>query len=59
MWPVHEKNIKKKKNIISKIALKRMGTPDDIASAVKFLIQEGQYITGQNINIDGGRKLNM
>ena len=59
LWPVHEKNIKKKKNIISKIALKRMGTPDDIASAVKFLIQEGQYITGQNINIDGGRKLNM
>lgn len=59
LWPSFDKNLKKKKDILSKIALRRMGTPEDIAEAVKFLIQDGQYITGQNINIDGGRKLNM
>ena len=31
----------------------------DIAKAVKFLIADAEYITGQNINVDGGRKLNM
>ena len=59
LWPTFEKNLKRKKDIISKIPLKRTGKPEDIAKAVKFLIEDGQYITGQNINIDGGRKLNM
>ncbi|MAM71604.1 MAG: pteridine reductase [Gammaproteobacteria bacterium] len=30
---------------------------EDIAHAVYFLIDEATYITGQSINIDGGRKL--
>ena len=59
LWPTFEKSLKRKKDIISKIPLKRTGKPEDIAKAVKFLIEDGQYITGQNINIDGGRKLNM
>ena len=59
LWPTTEKSSKRKKEIISKVALKRPGKPEDIANAVKFLIQDGNYITGQNINIDGGRKLNM
>ena len=56
---IKQKSLKRKKDIISKIPLKRTGKPEDIAKAVKFLIEDGQYITGQNINIDGGRKLNM
>ncbi len=60
MWPESDENkVKKKKDILSRIALRRVGDPKDIARAVLFLIKDGNYITGQNINVDGGRKLNM
>ena len=39
----------------SKIPLKRLGTPDDIASAVCFLASdEAAYITGQVLAVNGG-----
>lgn len=34
--------------------LQRLGTPDDVAAAVVFLI-EADYITGEVIRVDGGR----
>tara|TARA_B100001059_G_C17787895_1_gene558286 strand:- start:215 stop:952 length:738 start_codon:yes stop_codon:yes gene_type:complete len=43
------------KNYSKKVPLKRMGTPNDIAPTVSFLLSEkANYITGQNIVIDGG-----
>jgi len=43
------------KNYNAKVPLKRMGTPQDIAPTVSFLLSEkAKYITGQNIAIDGG-----
>lgn len=36
------------------IPLKRMGTPEDIAVAVKFLAEDATYITGQVLEVDGG-----
>ena len=60
MWPKQDlSNTKKQKEILSRIPLKRAGFPIDIAKAVCFLIEHSDYITGQNINVDGGRKLNM
>ncbi len=60
MWPESDMgNQKKKKEILSRIALEKIGKPEDIAKAVLFLIKDADYITGQNINVDGGRKLNM
>jgi len=60
MWPETDMgNSSKKKEILSRIALRRTGEPDDIAKAILFLIQSANYVTGQNIDIDGGRKLNM
>lgn len=39
----------------SKVPMKRMGKPEDIAPAVAFLLSdESEYLTGQNIIIDGG-----
>lgn len=44
--------------VISKIPMKRMGKPEDIADLVMFLISEkSKYITGEIITIDGGRSL--
>ena len=50
-WTEEEKN-----NILSAVPLKKLGTEIDIAKAVIFLA-ESQYITGQTLNIDGGKSL--
>ncbi len=41
--------------IIEHTLLKRVGAPGDIARTVKFLILDAPYVTGQVINVDGGR----
>lgn len=44
-----------KNSIKTNIALKKLGTPSDIAKLVAFLASDNSnYITGQVINIDGG-----
>jgi 3-oxoacyl-[acyl-carrier protein] reductase len=46
---------KVRENLASKILLKRLGRPEDVANLVAFLVSdEGNYITGQTINVDGG-----
>ncbi len=44
-----------RQRIISHTLLKREGTPDDIAKAVHFLLADATYVTGETINVDGGR----
>jgi pteridine reductase len=41
--------------IIEHSLLKRLGSPSDIARTVRFLVLDAPYITGQVINVDGGR----
>jgi pteridine reductase len=38
-------------------ALRRQGRPEDIAEAVRWLILDAPYVTGQILRIDGGRSL--
>lgn len=41
--------------LLGQIALRRLGTPDDVAGVVRFLAgPAGAYITGQVIVVDGG-----
>jgi NAD(P)-dependent dehydrogenase (short-subunit alcohol dehydrogenase family) len=40
--------------IKDRIPLKRLGTPEEIAAAAAFLIEDGSYITGTTINVNGG-----
>jgi acetoacetyl-CoA reductase len=40
--------------IVAKVPQKRLGKPEEIARGVVFLCQDGDYITGQQLNINGG-----
>jgi pteridine reductase len=41
--------------IVEHTLLKRVGAPADIARTVRFLVFDAPYVTGQVINVDGGR----
>lgn len=45
--PVREK-------IIARIPMQRFGQPEEVARVVVFIAAEGDYITGQQINVNGG-----
>jgi len=45
---------KAKEAILKRIPLGRTGTPQEIARSVRYLIIDGDYITGQTLNINGG-----
>jgi 3-oxoacyl-[acyl-carrier protein] reductase len=48
-------NDKQKEAIVSMIPLKRIGTPEDVAKVVSFLVSpDADYLTGQVISVDGG-----
>ena len=58
LWPDDESfDELSRQRIISHTPLKREGTPDDIARAVQFLLADANYITGETINVDGGRNM--
>ena len=48
-----------RQRIISHTPLRREGTPDDVAKAVQYLIADSAYVTGETINVDGGRHVAM
>jgi pteridine reductase len=41
--------------IIARTALKRAGSPDDVARAAIFFATNAPYVTGEVLAIDGGR----
>ena len=43
--------------LISKIPARRMGSTRDVIQTLMFLLQDGDFITGETILIDGGRHL--
>lgn len=59
IWPegtnVH--NAAQKQAKLQQIPLRRLGEPLDIAKAVWYLINDGDYITGQVIKVDGGKSI--
>jgi len=47
----------KQNKMLSEVPLRRMGNEKDIVSTVDFLVTKNKYMTGRNINVDGGKSL--
>jgi acetoacetyl-CoA reductase len=43
-----------KEAILKRIPLGRVGKPEEVARCVRYLVEDGDYITGQSISINGG-----
>ncbi|MEO8136777.1 MAG: pteridine reductase [Betaproteobacteria bacterium] len=48
-----------RQRIISHTPLKRVGSPEDIAGAVNYLLTDAPYVTGHTLNVDGGRRISI
>jgi len=57
LWPEQGLDAATKKSILEATALKRKGSPEDIAGAVLYLVRDAEYVTGQIIAVDGGRSI--
>jgi len=55
IWPESGDSEENQNEIIRRTPLGRLGEPQDIAGTVMFLLRDAPFITGQIINVDGGR----
>ena len=60
LWPEDGQfEAKERAEIVAHSLLGRVGTPSDIAGAVRFLLLEAPYVTGQVLAVDGGRSAHL
>lgn len=60
-WPENNPQFDEvyRQRVINQTLLKKIGNPQDIAKAVKFLVADAPFITGHVLAVDGGRSLNL
>ena len=59
LWPESGNGYTDQNDLVARTPLKRMGSPQDIAAAVLFLLRDARFTTGQILKVDGGRALSM
>ncbi len=57
LWPETAMDEALKAEIVAKTALKRRGSPEDIARTALFFAKDAPYVTGQILAVDGGRSI--
>ena len=57
LWPESGKAYTDQQELIARTPLQRAGTPQDVATAVLFLVRDAKFTTGQILRVDGGRAL--
>jgi len=55
MWPENGVDDDLRARIVARTALKRSGSPDDVARAAIFFATGAPFVTGQVLAVDGGR----
>jgi pteridine reductase len=57
LWPDSGKDYDDRVAMLARTPLNRAGAPEDVASAVLWLLRDAPFVTGQIIRVDGGRTL--
>jgi pteridine reductase len=55
LWPENGVDEDLRRRIIARTALKRAGTPADVAKAALFFVCDAPFVTGEVLAVDGGR----
>jgi pteridine reductase len=61
LWPDGDEHFapSERSRILEQTPLKRIGSPEDVAGAVKYLLFDAPFVTGQIIAVDGGRGIHI
>jgi pteridine reductase len=59
MWPSDGKPYDDQQAMLARTPMQRAGTPEDVASAVLWLLRDAPFVTGQVLRVDGGRTLSV
>ncbi|HEX3061252.1 MAG TPA: pteridine reductase, partial [Usitatibacter sp.] len=61
LWPEGGKHFDpvEKQRIEGQTPLARIGSPEDVAGAVKYLLFDAPFVTGQVLAVDGGRGIHL
>jgi pteridine reductase len=57
LWPEQGKSETDKAEMLRATPLGRAGTAEEIAEAVRWLLQDASYVTGQVLRVDGGHSV--
>ena len=57
LWPSDGKPYAEQETMLARTPLQRSGAPEDVASAVLWLLRDAPFVTGQVIRVDGGRSV--
>lgn len=57
LWPESGKAYADQAELVARTPLKRVGSTEDVAAAVLFLLRDAKFTTGQILKVDGGRAL--
>jgi pteridine reductase len=57
LWPEGNADTARQQAMLARTPLARTGTPEEVAEAVRWLLQDAHYSTGQVLHLDGGRLL--
>ena len=57
LWPEQAHTVAERDALLERTALGRTGTAEEVAEAVRWLLQDATYSTGQVLHLDGGRML--
>jgi pteridine reductase len=55
LWPENGVDVELQRRIVARTALKRTGSPEDVARAALFFATDAPFVTGQVLAVDGGR----
>lgn len=61
LWPEGGKHFSpaERARITEQTPLERIGSPEDVAGAVKYLLFDAPFVTGEILAVDGGRRLRL